>query len=96
MKRSIFSRLFNKVLMALLIVQAGCDDPTSSPAQFKDSPETEQDSLIPPLFTKTKVPGVSTAVFPKDQVPFEEAFVFADKAVMTVQVDFPDLFNQLK
>ena len=96
MRRSIFSRLINKVLMALLIVQAGCDDPSSSPAQFKDSPETEQDSLIPPLFTKTKIQGVSIAVIRKRPVQFVEGYGFADKSVMAFQVDFPELFNQLK
>ena len=85
----IFSRLIKKGLAALLIVQAGCDDPASSPAQFKDSLETEQDSLIPPLFTKAKV-------FRRDQVQFVEGYGFADKSALAVQVDFPDLCNQLK
>jgi len=96
MRRSIFSRLINKVLMALLIVQAGCDDPSSSPAQSKDSPESEQDSLIPPLFTKTNIQGVSIAVIRKRPVQFVEGYGFADKSVMAFQVDFPELFNQLK
>ena len=89
MIRSIFFRLIKKVLVALLIVQAGCDDPSSSPAQFKDSLETEQDSLIPPLFTKAKV-------LRRDQVQFVEGYGFADKSPLAVQVDFPDLCNQLK
>ena len=58
---SIFSRLINRVFWALLIFQAGCDVPSSSPAQYKDSLETEPDSLIPPLFTKTTVPGFNCA-----------------------------------
>ena len=96
MRRSIFFRLINKVLMALLIVQAGCDDPSTPPAQFKDSPETEEDSLIPPLFTKTNKQRVSIAVIRKRPVQFVEGYGFADKSVMAFQVDFPELFNQLK
>ena len=89
MLRSIFFRLIKTVLVALLIVQAGCDDPVSSPAKFKDSLETEQDSLIPPLFTKAKV-------LRRNQVQFVEGYGFADKSPLAVQVDFPDLCNQLK
>lgn len=89
MIRSTFFRLIKKVLVALLIVQAGCDDPASSPAQFKDSLETEQDSLIPPLFTEAKV-------LRRGQVQFVEGYGFAGKSSLAVHVDFPDLCNQLK
>ena len=89
MLRSFFLRHIKKVFVTLLIAQAGCDDPASSPAQFKDSLETEQDSLIPPLFTKAKV-------LRSDQVQFVEGYGFADKSPLAVQVDFPDLCNQLK
>ena len=89
MIRSFFFRVIKKVLVALLIVQAGCDDSASSPAQFKDSLETEQDSLIPPLFTKAKV-------LRREQVQLVEGFGFADKSPLAVQVDFPDLCNHLK
>jgi hypothetical protein len=89
MLRSIFLRLIKKVLVALLFVQAGCEDPASSPAQFKDSLETERDSLIPPLFTKAKV-------LRRDQVQFVGRYGFAENTPLAVQVDFPDLCNQLK
>ena len=57
MRHAIFFRIINSVFWALLIVQAGCDVPSSSPAKHRDSLETEEDSLIPPLFTKWTVPG---------------------------------------
>ena len=77
MRQSIFSRIINSVFWALLIVQAGCDVPPSSPAKQRDSPETEEDSLIPPLFTKRTMPGVSIAELQKAQDQFVKGNGFA-------------------
>jgi len=93
---SIFFRLMKKVVVTMLIAQAGCDAPSPSPVPFRDCPETEEDSLIPPLFTKTNSPAVSITVFRKGKTQVAEGYGFADKSVMEVQVDFPDLCNRLK
>src|SRR5688572_3652817 len=79
MIQSIFSLLINRPVWALLIFQAGCDVP-SSPEQHKDSLETEEDSLIPPLFTKVTVPDVSIAELRNGQVQFVKGYGFAHKS----------------